>query len=101
LTPDPGSKILEQERSLKNVLRQPLIYAQCLSEMSTGLGLEWIRTIAKFVEFGLDPDCKTIPNLGWVPDLDVVNGAEMRRFCCEKAAFFDFFVTVVGLGLYI
>jgi len=49
----------------------------------------------------LDPDCKTFQNLGSGPDLDLVNAEEMRGFCCEKAAFFNFFVTVVGLGLYI
>jgi len=51
--------------------------------------------------FRLDPDCKTFQNLGSGPDLDLVNAEEMRGFCCEKAAFFNFFVTVVGLGLYI
>jgi len=30
----------------------------------TGLGLDWIRTIANFVEFGLDPECKALQNLG-------------------------------------
>jgi len=24
----------------------------------TGIGLDWIRTVTNFVEFGLDPDCK-------------------------------------------
>ena len=28
-------------------------------EHFTGLGLDWIRTIAYFVEFGLDPECQT------------------------------------------
>jgi len=32
--------------------------------------LDWIRPIAKFVEFGLDPDCKSHQNLGFGPDLD-------------------------------
>jgi len=27
-------------------------------ELWTGLGLDWIRTTANFVEFGLDPDCR-------------------------------------------
>jgi len=36
----------------------------------TGFGLDWIRTIANFVEFGLDPDCKQLQNLGPGPDLD-------------------------------
>jgi len=26
----------------------------------TGLGLDWIRTMMTFVEFGLDPDCKSL-----------------------------------------
>jgi len=40
----------------------------------TGLGLDWIRTIANFVEFGLEPDCKSLQNLGSGPDLDLVSG---------------------------
>jgi len=36
----------------------------------TGCGLDWIRTIANFVEFGLDPDCKLLQNLGSGQDLD-------------------------------
>jgi len=36
----------------------------------TGLGLDWIRTIANFVEFGLDPNCKSLQNSGSGPDLD-------------------------------
>jgi len=39
----------------------------------TGLGLDWIRTHANFIEFGLDLDCKTLQNLGFGPDLDLVN----------------------------
>jgi len=56
----------------------------------TGLGLDWIRTIANFVEFRLDPDSKTLQNLGSGPgpDLGLVNGKEMGHFCWEKAAFF-------------
>jgi len=30
----------------------------------------WIRTIANFVEFGLDPKCKALQNLGSGQDLD-------------------------------
>jgi len=26
--------------------------------------LDWIRNIANFVEFGLDPDCESLQNLG-------------------------------------
>jgi len=36
----------------------------------TGLGLGWTRTIANFVEFGLEPDYKSLQNLGSGPDLD-------------------------------
>ena len=46
----------------------------CATEMSTGLDLDWIRTVANFVKFGLDPGCKSLKNLGTVPDLDWVNG---------------------------
>jgi len=31
-------------------------------EQWTGLGLDWIRAIANFVEFGLDPQYKTREN---------------------------------------
>ena len=57
----------------------------------TGLGLDWIRNIANFVQFGLDTDCKTLQNFGSGPDLDLVNGKQMRHFCCEKAAFVKYF----------
>jgi len=56
----------------------------------TGLGVDWIRTIAHFVEFGLDLDCKILQNLGSGLDLDLDNGKEMRHFCCEKATFFTY-----------
>jgi len=36
----------------------------------TGLVLGCIRTIANFVEFGLDPDCESLQNLGSGPELD-------------------------------
>ena len=39
-------------------------------EHCTGLGSDWIRAIANFVEFGLDLDCKSLQNLGTGPDLD-------------------------------
>jgi len=68
-------------------------------EYWTGFGLDRIRTIANFVEFGLDPDCKTLQNLGSGPDLDLVNGKEMRHFCCEKAAFFKYFGLHLDLDL--
>jgi len=53
--------------------------------------LDWIRTIANFVEFGLDPECKSFQNLGSESDFDLVNGKEMWHFCCEKATFFKYF----------
>jgi len=59
--------------------------------MSTGLGLNWIRTIENFVEFGLDPDCKSLQNFVSGPGLDWVNGKGMLHFCCDKAAFLKFF----------
>jgi len=36
----------------------------------TGLGLDWIRSIAYFVEIVLDPECKSLQNIGSGPDLD-------------------------------
>jgi len=36
----------------------------------TGLGMDWIRTMTNFVDFGLDPDCEMFTNLGSGPDLD-------------------------------
>jgi len=56
----------------------------------TGLELVWIRTIANFVEFGLDPRCKSLQNLRSGPDLDWVNGKETLHFCCEKNNFSNF-----------
>jgi len=38
-----------------------------------GLELDWIRTIAIFVDVGLDPDCKSLQNLGTRHDLDRAN----------------------------
>jgi len=62
----------------------------CTAEMSTGLGLDWIRDIANFVKFRLDPVCKSLQNLGTEPVLNWVNGKEMQ--CnCEKAAFEQYF----------
>jgi len=52
--------------------------------------LDWTRTTENFVEFGLDPVCKSLEKLGPGPDLHRVIGKEMRHFCCEKAAFFKF-----------
>jgi len=53
--------------------------------MSIGLD----QTIANL--FALHPDCKSLQNLVSSQDLDPVNGKEMQHFCCEKAAFFNFF----------
>jgi len=39
-----------------------ITFLTCVAEMS--IGLDWIRTIANFVKFGLDPDCKSLQNLG-------------------------------------
>jgi len=55
-----------------------------------GLGWDWIWTIVQFVEFGLDPDYKSLQNLGSGPHLDWVNGKEMGHFCCEKTSLFKF-----------
>jgi len=60
--------------------------------------LDWIRTIANFVEFGLEPDCNTLQNLGSGQDLDLDNGKEMWHFYCEKAAFFKYFGLHLDLG---
>jgi len=60
-------------------------------QSKTEKNLDWIRSIANFVEFGLDPDCESLQNLGTGPDLDWVNEKEIRHFCCEKDAFFKFF----------
>jgi len=39
-------------------------------EHGTGLRLDWIRTIANVVEFGLGPDYKSLQNFGLGPDWD-------------------------------
>jgi len=67
----------------------------------TGLALDWTRTIANFVGFRLNPGCKSLQNLGFGPDLDLVNGKEMRHFCCENAAFFKIFGLYLRLGLFV
>ena len=69
-------------------------------EHFTGLGMVWIRSTANFVEFGLEPDCKSFQNLGTGPDLDFrVDGKEIQHFCCEKAAFFKFYGLQLGWTL--
>ena len=52
---------------------------------------DWIWSITNFVEFGMDPDCQSLQNLGSEPDLDWVNVKELRYFCCEQDAFFKIF----------
>ena len=101
----PGSiLVMDREKSMTvviclklsefpgNTVRDFLVFP---AEMSIGLDLDWIGTIANFVEFGLDPDCKSLQKLGFEPDLVWIIGKEMRHFRCEKAAFFKF----VGLHL--
>jgi len=62
----------------------------------------WIRTIANFVEFVLDPECKALKNLGSGQDLDWVNGKEMGHFCCEHFSnFLDFIWTWEIFGLWL
>jgi len=43
-----------------------------------------MRTIELFDDFGLDPECQTLQNIG--PGQE-----KMSHFCCEQAAFFKFF----------
>jgi len=74
-----------------NLLSCRISYRQTRDEHWTGLGLDWIRTIANFVKFGSDQDCKSLPNLGTRLDLDWVNAKEMQHFCCEKTEFFQYF----------
>ena len=65
-------------------------------EHRTGLGLDWNRTIATFVEFGLDSDCKSFQNLGTGPDLDRVNGKKFGIFDVKRlhfSIFLDFIWT--------
>jgi len=49
------------------------------------------RWALDWTSIGLDPDCKSLQNLGPGPNLDWVNAKEMRHFCCEKTAFFKYF----------
>ena len=67
----------------------PLLFSR--DEHWTWLGLDWNRTIANFVEFGLDPGYKFLWNVGSGADLDWVNREEMRYFRCENPAFFKLF----------
>jgi len=67
-------------------------------------GLDWIRTIANFVDFGLDPECKALQN----EDLERIWTELMEKkwgiFVCIFPIFWihldlKIFWTVVGLGL--
>ena len=62
-------------------------------KMSIGLHLGWTGSglVTNFAEFGLDPYLKLPQNLGLGPDLDWVNGKELRDFCGWKALFCSFF----------
>jgi len=102
-----GFKKLVQDRAPKPVplhcMQESAEEVQLLGETAvqpwfvsiSGVAQRWalhrIRTTENFDEFGLDPDCKTLQNLSSGPDLDSVNGKEMRNFCCENAACFTFF----------
>jgi len=52
-------------------------------------GLDYI-TDKKFVEFELDPDCKSLQNFGSRPDLDWVNGKEMQQRLWKRWHFSNF-----------
>jgi len=41
-----------------------IVHCVCEGEHGPGLWLDWIQTIGNFVEFGLDPECKSLQNLG-------------------------------------
>ena len=62
-----------------------IVLQASVSEMS--VGLDWIRTIANCVDFWLDVECKSFQNLGSGPDLDWVNGKEMRHFVVKRLHF--------------
>jgi len=52
----------------------------------------WIRLDSDYSQFfRSDPGCKSLQNLGFGPDFDLVDGNEMRHVCYEKAAFFKIF----------
>ena len=74
--------------------------------------LDWIRTIANFVKFGLDPDCKSLHNFGTGPALNWVMEKKCGISVVKRLPFLNFwdliwswtyiwnkFWTVVGLGL--
>jgi len=44
--------------------------------------------MTNFVDFELDPDCKTFHKLGTGLELDWVNGKEQRNFCHQKSVFY-------------
>jgi len=46
------------------------VFKQTVGGAEMSIGLDWIQTTANCVEFGLDPDCKSLQNLvsGLDPD---------------------------------
>jgi len=46
------------------------VWVRSRDEHWTGLGLDWIRSIANFAEVSIDPECKALQNLGSGQDLD-------------------------------
>jgi len=71
------------------------------NEHWTGHGLDWNRTMTNLLVL----DCIRLVNcfikLGSGPDLDWVNGKELRNFCCWKSCILLIFSTLFGLGLWI
>jgi len=68
-------------------LRLETHFCESRSRREMSVGLDWIRTIANFVKCGLDPDCKSLQNLGTGPDLDCVNGKEMQHSVVKRLHF--------------
>ena len=57
--------------SLSSFLNSAACKCGSAAEMDwTWIGVDWIHTIANLVEFGLDPECKALQNLGSGQDLD-------------------------------
>jgi len=63
-----GVGIYSAERGVEFELESEISYSAYLCWI--GLGSDWIWTIVQFVEFGLDPDYKSLQNLGSGPHLD-------------------------------
>jgi len=68
-------------------------------ELWSGLGLDWIRIIANFVGFGLDPDCKFFQEF-WIQDR---NRTKLLEKICDnfslKSCILLTFRILFGLGL--